>query len=95
MRDHADLAILDDRVQWGVGYKLPQPNLTESQRSTQVKIQALLTTEAAAQILDVSYPPVRRMMRDGRLSFVRLGSSVRIPVAAIAAYVESQQRVSV
>jgi excisionase family DNA binding protein len=60
----------------------------------QERAQALLTIEAAAQALAVSYPTVRRLMSSHRLQVVRVGRSVRIALAELNAFIEQQQTVS-
>ncbi len=60
----------------------------------QVEKQALLTVEAAAHTLAVSYPTVRRLMRDQILEVVRVGRTVRIPATAVANYIQQHQSAS-
>jgi excisionase family DNA binding protein len=61
----------------------------------QAEEQALFTVDATSQVLGVSYPTVRRMLSDGRLASVRIGSTVRVPATAIANYIEQHQSASV
>jgi excisionase family DNA binding protein len=48
----------------------------------------LLTAAEVAEILNISLRSVRRMLADGRLSFVRIGRSVRIRPEALEAMIE-------
>jgi excisionase family DNA binding protein len=50
----------------------------------------LLTAAAAAERLNLSVRSVRRMLADGRLSFVRIGRSVRIRPEALEALIEGK-----
>lgn len=51
----------------------------------------LLTDQAAARRLGVSVATVRRMRRDGELSFVRVRHSVRIPMSDVLAYLHTHR----
>jgi excisionase family DNA binding protein len=86
------LATLDDQVQWlqQAGIKAIL-TLTRNEELMQAEEQAVLTVEATAQVLAVSYPTVRRLMSSHRLQVVRVGRSVRIPVAAVARYIAEHQ----
>ncbi len=52
----------------------------------------LLDYGGAARLLSISPRSVRAMVADGRLPCVRIGRSVRIAVADLAAFVERQRR---
>ena len=51
-----------------------------------------LSMVAAAMLLDVSERTVRRMVADGRLPHVRIGTSVRIPRVALERFLAEQAR---
>jgi excisionase family DNA binding protein len=48
---------------------------------------ALLTADEVAAALRISRKLVYRLVRDGELASVRVGSSLRVPVAALRSYV--------
>jgi excisionase family DNA binding protein len=54
--------------------------------------EALLTTQQAAQRLDVKVDTVQRYLRQGKIRAVRLGKFWRIPESALQNYTFNQQK---
>lgn len=50
----------------------------------------LLTISRAGRLLGVSRPTVRRLVRDGKLTVLRVGSRPRIPSVAIERWIAAQ-----
>lgn len=59
-------------------------------RSTPQADDVLLSDQAAADRLGVSLATIRRMRRDGDLSFVRVRNSVRTPMSELTRYIASR-----
>jgi excisionase family DNA binding protein len=53
----------------------------------------LLTYQQAANRAAVSKRHVQRLVATGQIPYVKLGSAVRIPAAALAAYIAANTRV--
>jgi excisionase family DNA binding protein len=49
----------------------------------------LLTRNQAARVLNVSVSAIRKWQREGRLAIVKLGSSVRVPMADLKRLIEA------
>lgn len=64
------------------------PGTTESPAERPVSRQLLLTPEQAAASLAIGRTTVHELLRNGALESVRIGSSRRIPIAALDEYVE-------
>jgi excisionase family DNA binding protein len=52
-------------------------------------VEQLLTIEQAAEVMGMSTRHVRRLVAERRIAFHKLGRSVRISQADIAAYIEA------
>lgn len=51
-----------------------------------MEAQDLLTTEEVAQLLRVSVQSVRRWVRQGRIEFLRIGGTIRIPASQLSKF---------
>jgi excisionase family DNA binding protein len=57
--------------------------------STETTMDTLLTVEQAAEVLGTSVRFPRRLTAERRITFVPVGRHVRIPAAALVAFVEA------
>ena len=58
---------------------------------TIMKVQLALSVKGAAEALDIGTSKVYQMVASGELPHIRLGGSVRVPVAALEAWVQERQ----
>ncbi|MGH9130092.1 MAG: helix-turn-helix domain-containing protein [Acidimicrobiales bacterium] len=52
----------------------------------------LLSTDQAAQYLNVSVRTVKNLMSDGRIAYVKIGRATRIPVEDLEGYITRNRR---
>lgn len=71
----------------------PSPTLSPAPAdSTASAVPALLTEREVASAMKLSTAMLQKMRREGTgPAFVRIGSSIRYPVSALAAWVTSRQ----
>lgn len=53
-----------------------------------VRERLLVSTEDAANMIDMSYYTTSRMIKDGLLPSVRVGDSIRVPVKGLEKWIE-------
>jgi excisionase family DNA binding protein len=70
----------------------PETDTNEPARRTTAIAPVLLTVSQAAQALAVGRTTLYELIRGGELEAIRIGRSTRIPVDAIATYVDRQRR---
>jgi excisionase family DNA binding protein len=73
----------------------PETDANERARRTTAIAPVLLTVSQAAQALAVGRTTLYELIRGGELEVIRIGRSTRIPVDAIATYVDRQRRAAV
>jgi excisionase family DNA binding protein len=88
----------------GVAYELPVSaldsietilkNLAEGRHSEILSEDQFLTTQQAADILNVSRPFVVRLLESGKLPFKKVGRHRRVRFSDVKAYEERQQRIT-